>query len=210
MVEKRYVSIDIETTGLDPDTCQVLEIGAVIDDWETPVAGLPIFHCFIQHEEYRGQPYALFRNSRIFEILASGDYVESSRRVHSFGIDRTNYFLKPKEVAKRFQEWLKENKIPDNDRITVAGKNFGSFDLQFLKRLPESDLLISRIRHRNIDPAIFYWNPEIDGSKLPDLKTCLERAGIESTVRHEAVDDARQVIKLIRHHFLLKDKGRMR
>ena len=32
-----YVSIDIEPTGLDPDTCQVLEVGAVADDWVKPI-----------------------------------------------------------------------------------------------------------------------------------------------------------------------------
>ena len=28
----KYISIDIETTGLDRDLCQVLSIGAVIED----------------------------------------------------------------------------------------------------------------------------------------------------------------------------------
>ena len=41
MTTKPYVSIDIETTGLNPENCQVLEIGAVIDDGTTPMANCP-------------------------------------------------------------------------------------------------------------------------------------------------------------------------
>ncbi len=31
----RYVSIDIETLGLDPTCCDIVEFGAVIDDLES-------------------------------------------------------------------------------------------------------------------------------------------------------------------------------
>ena len=51
-----YVSIDIETTGLDPDTCQILEIGAVWDDWTKPIDQLPTYRRLVVHSEYRGTP----------------------------------------------------------------------------------------------------------------------------------------------------------
>ena len=28
----KYASIDIETTGLDPETCAIIEIGIILDD----------------------------------------------------------------------------------------------------------------------------------------------------------------------------------
>ena len=51
-----YVSIDIETTGLDPETCQILEIGAVFDNWTLPIRDLPTFHCYVVHKQIVGSP----------------------------------------------------------------------------------------------------------------------------------------------------------
>lgn len=200
-MEKRYISIDIETTGLDPESCQILEIGAVIEDWESPILELPTFHCYVRHLEYRGEPYALALNSKILGILAKS---ESK-------LDPDLKIYGPAHIEFRFNEWLKRNNIHYlQDRITVAGKNFGSFDLQFLKRLLNFNQLASRFRHRYIDPAMLYWEPNIDGSTLPDLKKCLARAGMTDEVTHTAVEDAQLVIKLVRHYYDRKIKRSMR
>lgn len=193
MTEARYISIDIETTGLDPETCQILEIGAVIDDWVFPIKKLPTFHCYVQHPEYHGEPYALALNHKILKILAKCD---------------CNCILQPFEVFERFNKWLQSNCF--QDRITIAGKNFGSFDLQFLKRLSSFQLITDYFCHRYIDPAMLYWEPNIDGSTLPNLKKCLARAGMMDEVTHTAVEDARLVIKLIRHYYDKKGKWDMR
>lgn len=68
----KYVSIDIETTGLNPEKCQVLQIGAVIEDTSNPLPfeELPKFNCIVEHDDYLGQPTALKMNSWIFEILS--------------------------------------------------------------------------------------------------------------------------------------------
>ena len=57
----KYVSIDIETTGLDPETCQILQVGAVIEDTQNllPLEELPKFNCIVEHPAYTGSPYAL-------------------------------------------------------------------------------------------------------------------------------------------------------
>ena len=47
-------SIDIETTGLDPATCQTLEVGAVIDDWKTPIDQLQQFRRVLTYEIVAG------------------------------------------------------------------------------------------------------------------------------------------------------------
>jgi hypothetical protein len=79
--------------------------------------------------------------------------------------------------------------------INVAGKNVGSFDIPFLqaKSMIPSEV---RIRHRVLDPAILY-SQEGD-TALPDLKTCKERAGFGDVVSHDALDDALDVIRLLR------------
>lgn len=197
-MEKRYISIDIETTGLDSEKCQILEIGAVIEDWESPIEELPTFQCYVQHPEYHGEPYALALNSKIFEILAAG--LKSDVNILSSFV-----------VGNHFINWLLNNAIHYlPNRITIAGKNFGSFDLQFLKRLPIFSEMVKCFHHRYIDPVMLYWEPSIDGSSLPDLKKCLARAGMTDVVTHTAVEDAQLVIKLIRHYYDRQSKWMMR
>lgn len=178
----RYVSIDLETTGLDEETCQIIEIGAVIDDTshETPIESLPTFHCYVYHPLYQGEPYALAMHSETFKKL---HYRDMGWRYESVDI-----------VAGIFQSWL--IKHFEDKKITIAGKNFMGFDMQFLKKLPEWDM--SLFNHRYIEPAMLFWNPKTD-EKLPNLKTCMERAGIEGEVTHTALEDAFQVIKLLRY-----------
>jgi len=182
----KYVSIDIETTGLNPDACQILEFGAVIDDLSNPkpLNELPSFHCYIDHMQFnmiRGEPYALSMHSEIFKRIAERD--------------RDRYkFCTQDALGENFRNFVEYNKayMP----ITVAGKNFSGFDLRFLRRLPNWENLI-KIHHRVIDPAILFWD-EAD-QKLPDTKECKVRAGIAGEVAHTAIADCLDVIQLVRY-----------
>jgi len=66
-----YVSIDIETTGLDSDACQTLEIGAVIDDWIRPLDQLPVFRRVLAWEEVTGSPYAMSLNAGLLKLIGN-------------------------------------------------------------------------------------------------------------------------------------------
>lgn len=185
----RYISIDCETTGLDIDNCNIIEFGAVIEDTNDLLAldKLPTFHRYLLPPEgtgrYTGEPYALSMHSEIFELIAT----------KAEGIN-------PLHLGSDFFNWLKEQGLvkKEGDPITVAGKNFPSFDLQFLRKLRRFSPPV-RFNHRFIDPAMLYWQPLTD-SRLPNMETCLERAEIEKPVLHTAVDDALLVIELIRYH----------
>jgi DNA polymerase III epsilon subunit-like protein len=179
-----YVSVDIETTGLNPENCQVLEIGAVIDDGVTPIEDCPTFHCYVDHVLILGEPFAVSMHPMILRRIAT----------HEEGYT----YLKPWEVATWFRDFLKEHGLdPEDEKIVVAGKNYASFDAHFLRKLTDWDKHV-RVHHRILDPAAMYWQPEIDGVELPDTKTCMERAGISGEVAHTAVEDARTVALLIR------------
>lgn len=156
------ISIDIETTGLDMEVCQILEIG-MVDEVRNE------FHCYVDNGIIIGEAYALQMNQAILKKIAGGQ-----------GISKY-------DVAKKMKAWL-----PDD--FTVAGKNFGSFDLQFLKKLPDWDI---KIDHRIIDVGNLYWWPRED-TKLPTLETCMVRAGIPGLVTHNALEDAKIVMQLIR------------
>ena len=182
-----YVSIDLETTGLDPSYCQILEMGAVIDDWESPIEKLPTFHCYVVHDRIVGQPYALQMNQKILYDIAE--------------MKTPNNFIEPENVGIHFYRWLTLNNISFVQRnVLPAGKNFDAFDRQFLNRLPNfSDDIV--FTHRSLDPGMLYFDPYTDDGP-PSMQTCLERAGLEPTVTHRAVNDAMDVVKLIRYKFL--------
>ncbi len=83
--------------------------------------------------------------------------------------------------------------------INVAGKNFGTFDKLFLEQLPWWKKLI-RTRQRIIDPSILFVDWSEDNS-LPSLTKCKERANIEGIVTHNALEDAWDVIELLRKFY---------
>ena len=176
-----YISIDIETTGLVPETCQILEFGAVFDNWTKPVRELPTFHRYIRRETIVGNPFALAMNAEII------------RRIASARADDPD-FCTIQELSGQFVLWLRDECGWDlsQQRITPAGKNFASFDRQFLK-LHGFD---GFFHHRTLDPALLYWLSEDE--KLPDTKTCMMRAGLDGTVAHTAVKDAQTVVWLVR------------
>lgn len=191
----RYLSIDLETTGLNPDRCDIIEIGAVLDDLSVlkPIDQLPTFHCYVlpypiltsslhplKNGTYKGEPYALSMHPKIFRRIATQE--------EGFT------YLEPSQVAGFFAEWLRK----EHGEVTVnaAGKNFAMFDDRFLKNLPAWEEEI-KIRHRVIDPGNFWFNP-LEDDQMPNTATCLERAGIEPTDSHTALGDAIDVVKLVR------------
>jgi len=176
-----YVSIDIETTGLDPAACQTREVGAVIDDWKTPIDQLQRFRRVLTYETVTGSPYAMALNAGLLKQIANPP--------------QTCEFCKPEELGAQLAQWAKANGL-DPMHLQAAGKNFASFDMQFLYRLPGFTRVV-KFRHRVLDPAILYWRP-INDEKLPDSKTCYERAGLDGKVAHTAVEDALAVVRLVR------------
>ena len=176
----RYAAIDIETTGISPDTCQVLEIGCVIENegWSAPVEELPTFRALVRPDGViRGDAQALAMNHKLLAELASKSGVDAHLSGHLI------------DLGAFIHDHLGDTSI------TIAGKNFGSFDLQFLRR---NEFWQPNIRHKHrfIDPAMLWWIPRTDAF-LPDLMTCMGRAGVSCPL-HTAVDDCRAVIECVR------------
>ncbi len=159
------ISIDIETTGLDPENCQILEIGMVTQEGKE-------FHCYVDNGIIIGEAYALRMNQKILKNRAAGNHPDT---------------LDVYDVVKAMKDWL-----PDD--FTVVGKNFGVFDLQFLKKLPGWDI---KINYRIMDVGNLYWRLRFDGDTLPSLKICMQRAGILGEVPHTALEDAKIVMELV-------------
>jgi len=186
-----YVSIDIETTGLDWRTCQTIEIGAVIDDYKTAIADLPTFRCYIDHGVFTGEPFALSMHAEIFRAIADARYHQ--HEIVSPGI----WVLTPDVVARRFYAWLEHSGLnPRLNKVVVAGKNFAAFDKPFLEDLPFWHEV--KIGHRIIDPGNMFYVPGVDDGP-PDTAECLRRAKLPPIVNHKALDDAFDVVRLTRY-----------
>lgn len=184
----KYISIDLETTGVDPEENQILEFGAVIEDTNNPLPldELPQFQVYIDNGDLiHGNMFALQMNHKILKRIATKEEGYT--------------YIEPEDLGEMFYGFLQDNGFEaKNEKITinVAGKNFGSFDLQFLNNCPYFNDDI-HIRQRIIDPANFYINWETD-TKLPTLEECKEKAGCGGELTHNAVDDAMDVIKTLR------------
>lgn len=208
-----YISIDIETTGLDPENNQVLSIGAIIEDTKKklPYDEIPKFEGIILRHQITGSPRAITMNKEIIEMM--GLYNEGDEAMKK--MMETRYgkiFYKEEEIVPSFYRFLVENGLSTKDSnypkitgstkpitINAAGKNFGTFDKVFLMKLTWFQKLI-RVRQRIIDPAILYVNWDEDES-LPSLNMCKIRNNVEGDVTHNALEDAWDVIQVLRKDY---------
>lgn len=205
----KYLSIDIETTGLDPSTCDVLEFGALLEDTENPAGreNLPTFHKYLWRDVYRGEPYALAMNAHIFQKMIA------LKKEHGVGHfhDNDKLLIQPEYMWEHFKWWLYSHRklwagtkfdddknffINEIPTLVVAGKNVAGFDIPFVKLLPG----MPKFHHRVIDPGMMYFDPRNDNVP-PDLKECKKRAKLPEHVSHEALDDAWDVIQLVREKY---------
>jgi hypothetical protein len=214
-----YVSIDIETTGLDPLSNNVLSIGAIIEDTtkKLPFNECPKFNAIVLNKQLQGSPRAITMNKEVISMI--GDYLEGTDEVRTILNNNSGYkFYEEEEVIKQFFIFLLDNNVIDNEwtnewkngkrdinsnsrpvTINVAGKNFGTFDKLFLQELPWWQKLI-RTRQRVLDPAILMVDWANDTS-LPNLETCKFRAGVQGIVTHNALEDAWDVIEVLRKFY---------
>lgn len=191
----RYVSIDIESTGLDPEHDQILEFGAVIDDLHSPIDALPRFRAVLDWDRVSGQPFALQMNARVLKEMCD------LQKERSQG-GKPKALVKPDSLGFAFRSFLEQNGYErgKGDRVDVvcAGKNFGGFDRLFLDGL-RWQRWISPHR-RVLDPTSMFATAQDD--LPPSLDECLRRAGFDKTVDHTAIGDALDVIRCIRFKLL--------
>jgi len=196
----RYISIDLESTGLDKEKCQVLEVAVVYDDTDRPqdINACPYFHCYVQHQLYCWEPVAYEMNKRLFEeVLYAKPKIMDMLDLHNINFYKQWFgVLDPYNVGRVLKLWLKA--IQYEPPYIVAGKNYGSFDLGFLERLPNFTKDI-RLPHRHLDPGS--WFVTLEDVRIPDLKECKKRAKLPENIAHRALDDARDIVLLTRHHY---------
>lgn len=202
-----YYSIDIETTGLDEDKHSILSIGAIMEDTTTklPYEKCPKFNAVIvpQTDNICGGITGLLMNVELLKLIEQYKKLEYFDR-NKFQNETGFNFYTEHTVAKAFYDFIAKT-CPLSDIkqkqivINVAGKNFGVFDKKFLEKLPKFTDYI-RFRQRIIDPATLYCD-FINDTSLPNLTICKERAKIDGIVTHNALEDAWDVIEVLRKKY---------
>jgi len=176
-----YCSLDIETTGLDPEKHQILEVAFVMDVRDKSIMDCPYWSCVLDPgKKIVGDAYALHMNADLLLQIAES-------QAHSWS---TPVFGSP---CERFIIWLDQN--APTGPLHAMGKNVGSFDMQFLKRL--DCFPIQRFHHRMLDVNSLLATP--DGmSGYGDV--CDKLAGFHGIPgrAHNALYDARVTLALAR------------
>lgn len=215
----KYVSIDIETTGLNSEKYQILSFGAIVEDTEKKLSfdECPKFYSLILRREIIGEPRAILMNAQIIKYI--DDFISNKK---DDIIQKDILFLEESDLVFNFYDFLWENgfgyhieldKISRNIngvrypvfnsaeplKFTVAGKNYSTFDKLFLEKIPNWKRLLRPLQ-RVIDPSVLYVDWKND-NEPPNLNECKKRANIEGEVSHVSLYDAWDVIKLLRKFY---------
>lgn len=186
---KPYVSLDIETTGLN-EADHVLQVGMIYDDLKSPVESLErvaflvdsssrLYSHFLDYE-------ALSMNGWAFDMLS--------------GKTKAKYPILPIETAiKHFQDTLVSFASRQKGAIVFAGKNVGTFDMKLLRSndFLNEPLLAQRgvqISHRTLDIGALYFP---DFGYVPTSGEINQLIG-RKPVTHDALNDALDVVCAIR------------
>lgn len=172
----RYIAIDIETTGLDPEKHQILEFAAIFDDLKNPMplGCSPFFIRRIEADNYVISDYCLKMHQKLL-----GEIRENVPAGNNISIN---------DLGLCFRTWLTNLNLYETV-YTVAGKNFAGFDGQFLKRVPNFPMW----NYRVLDVGSLYATR--DGVPSLDEITC-------QGIKHRAYSDALAVVEAVRGKLL--------
>lgn len=181
----KYFSLDIETSSLTPHPANILSLALVFEDTENPLPleQLPRLHVLLTNPVKDADNYAVALNRDLF---LARDAVSKGKPAPEGMITAWN------TNCSELKDFITQHH--PSGRAVVAGKNVAGFDLKFL---PEH--VANLFAHRVLDPGSMYTLPT--DKRPPDTAECCRRAGIDDTVTHNALDDALQVIALIRKHW---------
>lgn len=189
---KFFIGIDIETSGLEwrDKGNLILEFGFMVGFLYRPEVWGGTY--LIPHSFVSGERRAIV-------MAAKNGLLERMEKGEGAGHKTENiayWFKKEVENVTGVSLTFPQKKIP------LLGKNLGKLDLPFLESRCK-DWLDLRFDHRILDPGMLYLLAS--DSVVPGLKTCSERAGINTSVAHTAKEDVFQTIRLVHEHFGVED-----
>lgn len=204
-----YVSIDIETTGID-EKSQILQISAVYDDLKSPISelrtiDLPIKWDVMTHCE----PYAMGMNADLLKKMMNKDFETFSPK--SAGLSLIEFLTKCYHSENGFDgvngigDFYRKEKEGKTKKLVLAGKNVASFDIPKLKAFLKTETYIEEhfnnlIHYKTLDVGSLYYDVFKDNVSLSKINELTNRP----SVSHNALDDALDVVYAVRHKLGVK------
>ena len=173
-----YVSLDIETTGVDKQKSHVLQLAAVYDNGDS-LKSLQTFTRIIKWKKINhGEEYAMNLNKTLLSKTRDEPGVTSVI-----------------QARQDFSNWL--DRVQPKGKLTAAGKNVAGFDLPILQN-NVNKFYLRRFLVRCLDPGSMYSTDFNHIPSLNEINTLLNR----KAVSHDALEDAWDVVHAIRYKWL--------
>lgn len=202
----KYLSFDIESFDIIPHPDNVISFAFVLADTEVNAdpSTLPHIHVLLCGAPHSTSDVALAMNAWLFaaRAIAKGtkpDYLRKLLPAES--VDKAlsakfTHQLKGGLASEECVALIKEFVATHfgKEKANLAGKNCAGFDVQFLP-LELKALFAARV----LDPGSSLVRA--DDAKIPDQAECCRRVGINDTVTHDALGDARQVVEIFNRVF---------
>jgi hypothetical protein len=226
----RFLSIDVETTGLDPTRHQLVALAALLDDDRNPprtaeqtdAATLRLLvPTWDGNYSCEDGAVALHDGTGLWAALAAARAVlvrDPPVRVQR-GADHRSEVVGPAETVRWRGRDYRPTRPEDVVSIlarhayqhgtawgpwVVAAKN-PSFDLSFLRALPAEDWCRGLFHRRALDPTTAFL--EDGDAEPPSLRTCAERAGLRIEL-HDPASECAAVASLLRRARELREAAR--
>lgn len=197
----RVFAVDIETTGLNPIVHSIVEVAIVAFELGDLQAPKKLLHRYVIPEDMIWSSYCLnLHKDMLSKLLTNAIPIDKDCHLY------TDFSI-PKQVpeSQLFKEIMVWSAQIQAEKMTACGKNFGSFDRQFIQNLPS---FVEIFKHRSLDPTVDFIRPE--DKFPPELKECKKRAKelgcvIDNVdVSHTAVDDCMDIMNLMQFAYLNK------
>lgn len=190
---KPYISLDLETTGLNPETHDILSLAMIYDNGKGSPEEQPYIHIKIEDEsvvssnQITGSPVALAMNADLLQELYG--WKESTE----------GEILSIVDAYSAVSNFFREYNIDSDNKIQVAGKNVHGFDLPLLvkyfnRKLALNSVMTKFFHHRARDIGSMY--ADIFGENV-SLSKINELTG-RGPVKHTAYQDALDVVYAVR------------
>lgn len=203
-----YLALDCETSGLNRQLSEVLELGYCFDDFKTPIGLLPSANIIVDNPVWNySESYAMQMNIRLIQAQNNKDVAKvHPKETFSHLFEATRY------AADKAALWDEEQSAKETDpanrwkplrRVSIAGKNASVFDIPvltayFMRKEIAPNILAewqSYLHYKYIDVGSVYYSRF---GYIPSLSEINKLTG-RNEVSHKAIDDALDVVYAVRY-----------